>query len=42
MSEKSAPREPKETAPQQPAPVATKDEIPSKEEAYTFRDWASI
>ena len=42
MSEKTDPRETKESAPQQPAPVTSKDETPSKEDAYTFRDWASI
>ena len=42
MSEKTDPRETKKTAPETPQPVTSKDETPSKEEEYTFRDWASI
>ncbi|MEL7344249.1 MAG: hypothetical protein AAFN59_05235 [Pseudomonadota bacterium] len=43
MSEEKTPR-PEELPKKQSAPAthAPKDESPSKDEAYTFRDWASI
>lgn len=39
MSDETKPREDKQSAPATPAP---KDETPSKDDGYTFRDWASI
>lgn len=43
MSDETKPRETSESAPQTPAPVTPpKDETPSDNDGYTFRDWASI